>query len=277
LYAVLITKRKLRHYFESNPVTVMTSFPLEEVVQNWDATGRIAKCALQLMGQGITYTPRTAIKSKALADFIAEWTKVQMPPAAVDQEYWTMYFDGSLMKKGIDVGMVFVSPLGVRMRYMVCLHFPASNNMVEYKVLINGLRIAIELGIRRLNVGGNYKLIIDQVMKESSCHNPKMIAYCQEIYQLEDKFDDLKLNHIPRCLNEAIDALAKTTSNQEPVSIGVFTSNQYKPLACYEELEQANDGSSALGSGANQPLALSDPKVMELHEDPMIDPDPLGD
>jgi len=66
-----------------------------------------------------------------------------------------MYFDGSLMKKGIDVGMVFVSPLGVRMRYMVCLHFPASNNMVEYKVLINGLRIAIELGIRRLNVGGN--------------------------------------------------------------------------------------------------------------------------
>jgi hypothetical protein len=63
LYAVLITKRKLCHYFESNPVTVMTSFPLEEVVQNYDATGRIAKCALQLMGQGITYTPRMTIKS----------------------------------------------------------------------------------------------------------------------------------------------------------------------------------------------------------------------
>ena len=50
LYAVLIAKRKLRHYFESHPVMVMTSFPLGEVVQNWDAIGRIAKWALELMG-----------------------------------------------------------------------------------------------------------------------------------------------------------------------------------------------------------------------------------
>ena len=63
LYAVLIARRKLHHYFESHPVTVMMSFPLDEVVQNWDATGRIAKWALKLMGQGISYAPRTAIKS----------------------------------------------------------------------------------------------------------------------------------------------------------------------------------------------------------------------
>ena len=62
-----------------------------------------------------------------------------MPPVVVDQEYWTMYFDGSLMKKGTDMGLVFVSPLGVRMRYMVRLHFPSSNNIVEYEALINGL------------------------------------------------------------------------------------------------------------------------------------------
>ena len=59
-----------------------------------------------------------------------------------------MYFDGSLMKKGAGMGLVFVSPLGVRMRYMVCLHFPSSNNVAEYEALINGLHIAIELGIR---------------------------------------------------------------------------------------------------------------------------------
>ena len=49
-----------------------------------------------------------------------------------------MYFDGSLMEKGVDAGLVFVSPLGVRMRYMVCLHFPSSNNVAEYEALING-------------------------------------------------------------------------------------------------------------------------------------------
>ena len=43
LYTVLITKRKPRHYFRSHPVMVVTSFPLGEVVQNRDATGRIVK------------------------------------------------------------------------------------------------------------------------------------------------------------------------------------------------------------------------------------------
>ena len=57
LYAVLIAKRKLRHYFESHPITVVTSFPLGEVVQNPNATGRIAKWLLELMGQGIEYAP----------------------------------------------------------------------------------------------------------------------------------------------------------------------------------------------------------------------------
>lgn len=57
-------------------MTVMTSFPLGKVVQNQDATGRIVKWALELMGQGISYAPRIAIKSQVLADFIVEWTKV---------------------------------------------------------------------------------------------------------------------------------------------------------------------------------------------------------
>ena len=117
--------------------------------------GRTAKWALELMGQGITYASQMAIKSQVLVDFITEWTKVHMPPAVVDQEYWTMYFDRSLMKKGAGVGLVFVSPLGVRMRYMVRLHFPSSNNVTEYEALINDLRIAIELGIRRLDIRGD--------------------------------------------------------------------------------------------------------------------------
>ena len=63
MYAVLIAKMKLRHYFESHPVMVVTSFPLGEVVQNQDDTGRIVKWALEMMGQGISYASRTTIKS----------------------------------------------------------------------------------------------------------------------------------------------------------------------------------------------------------------------
>ena len=84
--------------------------------------------------------------------------------------------------------------------------------MAEYEALINGLRTAIELGIRCLDIRGDSQLIVDQVMKESSYHDAKMAAYCQEFRRLEDKFDRLKLNHIPRRLNEAADALAKEAS-----------------------------------------------------------------
>ena len=87
-----------------------------------------------------------------MADFVAEWTEIQMPPMVVDQEYWMMYFNGSLMKKGTKVELVFVSPLGVRMRYAIRILFLVSNNVAKYEALINGLRIAIELGIQRLDV-----------------------------------------------------------------------------------------------------------------------------
>jgi ribonuclease HI len=50
-------------------------------------------------------------------------------------------------------------------------------------------------------------------MKGSSCHNPKMVVYCQEVHKLEDKFDSLELNHIPQWLNEAADELAKMVSS----------------------------------------------------------------
>ena len=82
------------------------------------------------------------------------------------------------MKKGTGMGLVFVSPLRVRMRYMVQLHFPSSNNVAEYEAVINGLLITIELGIRRLDIRGDSQLVVNQVMKESSCRDTKMAAYC---------------------------------------------------------------------------------------------------
>jgi hypothetical protein len=77
LYAVLIMKRKLLHYFESHPIDVIISYGLGKIVGNRLATGRIARWALELMGLDITYIPQTMIKSYALADFTAECTETQ--------------------------------------------------------------------------------------------------------------------------------------------------------------------------------------------------------
>jgi hypothetical protein len=63
LYAVVLVLRKLRHYFEAHPVTVVSSFPLGEIIGNPDAAGRIAKWSVELMGETLAYAPRKAIKS----------------------------------------------------------------------------------------------------------------------------------------------------------------------------------------------------------------------
>jgi ribonuclease HI len=81
------------------------------------------------------------------------------------------------MNAGEGAGLLFISPLGEHMRYAVRLHFLASNNMAEYEALLCGLRISIEMGIKRLNIMGDSQLMIDQVMKNASCHDDKMEAY----------------------------------------------------------------------------------------------------
>jgi ribonuclease HI len=140
-----------------------------------------------------------------------------------------MYFDGSLMKTGAGAGLLFISPLGKHVRYVLRLHFPASNNMAEYEALVNGLRITVELGVRRLDARGDSQLVIDQVMKNSHCCDQKMEAYCDEVRRLEDKFHGLELNHVARWYNETADKLAKIASGRTTVPPDVFTRDIYQP------------------------------------------------
>ena len=64
LYAVVLARRKLCHYFEAHPITVVSSFPLGEIVHNREVTGRIAKWSVELMGEALTYAPRMVVKSQ---------------------------------------------------------------------------------------------------------------------------------------------------------------------------------------------------------------------
>jgi ribonuclease HI len=202
---------------------------LGEIIRNPDAAGRIAKWSVELMGETLAYAPCKAIKSQILADFVVEWMDTQLPPLQIQAECWTLYFDGSVMKTGVGAGLLFISPLREHMRYVVHLHFPASNNMAEYEALLGGLRIAIETGIKRLDVRGDSQLVIDQVMKNTSCHDEKMEAYCNAVRVLKDKFYGIKLNHVPHKYNEEADELTKIASGRITVPPNVFARDVTKP------------------------------------------------
>src|SRR5438105_335828 len=140
---MLITSRKLQHYFQAHPILVVTSFLIGDILRNHDATGRIAKWTVELRSFELSFQPRTAIKSQALVDFIAEWTETQTPAITEKLEYWTMYFDGSLMIEGSGVGIVLIFPTGERLKYVLQIYFLMSNNAADYEPLPHRLRITI--------------------------------------------------------------------------------------------------------------------------------------
>jgi ribonuclease HI len=196
------------------------------------------------MGETLSFAPRKAIKSQVLADFLAKWTDTQLPTTPIQPELWTMYFDGSLIKTGAGAGLLFVSPLGKHLRYVICLHFPASNNVAEYEALVNGLCITVELGVRRLYARGDSQLVIDQVMKNSHCRNRRMEAYCDEVWHLEDKFYGLELNHIARRYNKTADELAKIASGQMTVPLDVFSRDLHQPSIKIDDASEPEEASA---------------------------------
>jgi ribonuclease HI len=169
-----------------------------------------------------------------------------------------MFFDGSLMKTGAGAGLLFISPLRKHLRYVLRLHFPASNNVAEYEALVNGLCIAIELGVRRLDARGDSQLVIDQVMKNSHCRDPKMEAYYDEVRRLEDKFYGLELNHIARRYNETADELAKIASGRTTVPPDIFSRDLHQPSVKTDdtpEPEKASVQPEAPSAGPEAPSA----------------------
>ena len=100
-----------------------------------------------------------------MAEFIEEWTptldeeiRETSLPGKKTVNDWIMYFDGAFMLKGVGVGVLLIAPTGEHLKYVVQMHFPreqATNNNAEYKGLLAGLRIAIDLGIRKLIIRGD--------------------------------------------------------------------------------------------------------------------------
>src|SRR4051794_38930257 len=99
-YGIFLGSRKLRHYFQEHPMTVVSAAPLASIMNNSDATGRVAKWGIELFAFDINYKPRNAIKSQVLADFIADWTEAPEGTPVLEPEPWIMHFDGSKRHQG---------------------------------------------------------------------------------------------------------------------------------------------------------------------------------
>lgn len=234
LLALLIASRKLRHYFQGHPITVVTSFPLEQILRNPNAIDRVAGWNIELQPFNLRFDTTRVIKGRALAEFVFEWTdptpeepweEENEPSGAAMPSYWTMKFDGAFACRHGGAGVVLTSPKGDKLYYAVQLCFgidKISNNIAEYEGLLAGLRAAIALGVKHILIKGDSQLLVNFSNKSYKAKDDHMAAYLEEVRRLEKNFRGMELMHIPRKENQEADDIAKRASKRQAQLPGVF-------------------------------------------------------
>ncbi|XP_024172199.1 uncharacterized protein LOC112178258 [Rosa chinensis] len=218
--ALVFAIQKLRHYMQAYTVhLVARADPVKFIMSQPVLTGRMAKWALLLNQYEIIYILAKAVKGQALADFLADhpipadW---EISDELPDEEVfntevlpaWQMFFDGSSRADGAGAGVVFISPQRQILPYAFTLGELCSTNVAEYQALIMGLQTANEMKISNLEVYGDSKLVVDQLLTLYEVKKEDLVPYFQLATQLLKGFDAVTLTHVPRKENQTADALA---------------------------------------------------------------------
>ncbi|GAA0166380.1 hypothetical protein LIER_21544 [Lithospermum erythrorhizon] len=216
-FALVISARKLKAYFESHPIQVVTDQPLKRVLTSPALSGQLTTWAIELSEFEISYVPRTSIRAQALADFVTECTAhqpqvIQGPDtegAEQVQPKWTLFVDGARNDQGTGAGVLIVGPREVTLEYALRFSFPATNNEAEYEAMILGLKLVRSMEIGELLVKEDSKLVIDQIRGSRGVKSETLRRYHSKAVQISQEFKKVLFEHIPRAENEKADHLSR--------------------------------------------------------------------
>ncbi|XP_013629770.1 PREDICTED: uncharacterized protein LOC106335718 [Brassica oleracea var. oleracea] len=197
-YTIIEAARKLRPYFQSHSVELLTDQPLRTILQNRNRSGRLTKWAIELGELDITYKNRTAAKSKVLVDFLIELAPELEQDLTLPNPNWTLHVDGSSTNRGAGAGVQLQSPTGELIRHSFSFGFPASNNEAEYESLIAGLRLAKSVKAKRLSAYCDSQLVASQFSGDYDTRNDRMDAYLKIVQGLAAEFEFFKLVKVSR-------------------------------------------------------------------------------
>ena len=92
-------------------------------------------------------------------------------------ERWTIQTDSLSIRKKVEVRVIIISPEGETLKYEVQLAFPTTNNEVEYKGVLTGLRVGKALGVKSLLLQSDSKLVVGQIKEEFEAKEERMQKY----------------------------------------------------------------------------------------------------
>nr|GEX70514.1 reverse transcriptase domain-containing protein [Tanacetum cinerariifolium] len=121
-------------------------------------------------------------------------------------------YDGSSCGDGSGAWLILTSPEGVELTYALRFQFTASNNEAEYEALVAGLRIAVRMGVKNIQVSVDSKLVANQVLGVYVAKEDNMIKYLEIVKGLVSGFTTFSISQVPRSKNKKADALSKIAS-----------------------------------------------------------------
>jgi hypothetical protein len=125
-YGIVMSARKLQHYFEAHRVRVLMNHSLNDIFGNRDSSGRIGKWTMELSELVVDFEKRSAIKSQVMLNFIADWTKPSgYTEGTMVDTPWQVYCDGAWEVSGAGAAAILTSPSGVKLKYVARLQFTA--------------------------------------------------------------------------------------------------------------------------------------------------------
>ncbi|KAK0587832.1 hypothetical protein LWI29_029584 [Acer saccharum] len=224
--SLIVASRKLRPYFQSHPIVVLTNQPLRQVLQKPELAERLTKWAMEISEFDIQFRPRTSVKGQAVADFIAEHSNPDVFSLSTERVCrWEMFVDGSSNRHGSGAEIIIITPDGILTQTALRFDFRATNNVAEYEALVTGLQIVLSMGAEHVTVYSDSQLVVNQVNQDYQARDPEMIRYLKEVKSLMSKFIRCELIRISRDHNSQADALAKLASTSDmklPRTITVF-------------------------------------------------------
>ncbi|XP_071727330.1 uncharacterized protein [Rutidosis leptorrhynchoides] len=144
-----------------------------------------------------------------MADYLAE-TAANMPTIydpeqlpAPPLELWELYTDGA------GAGLILTGPHQEEHTYALRFNFKVTNNEAEYEALLAGMRIARELGVKKLQGYVDSQLVTNQINGTFDANDKYMQSYMAMVHSLADTFVDFRINQIPRSQNKQADVLSK--------------------------------------------------------------------
>ncbi|XP_073294499.1 uncharacterized protein [Primulina huaijiensis] len=181
--ALIMTARKLKPYFLSHPIVVLTNSPLGRIMTHAEVSGRMVKWTVELGERGMESVR-----------------------------------DGASNLSGCGVGVVLISPSEEKIKLALRIDSRITNNEAEYEDVLAGLQAVREVGASRVIIYSDSQLVTQQIKGVYEARNEKMFKYLGLINARAASLIDWSIKQIPPEENAEADTLAKFPASMSDIS-----------------------------------------------------------